>query len=80
MCELTKGIPTELSVRETESKAKSSNTRLIVECRQGPLLHGDSHFGGYIMPIIQAANLMREISYNAQIHRLQEERDGETRD
>ena len=40
-------------------------------------MSGDGQCGGdYIVAIVQAANLMREISYNAQINRLQEERDG----
>jgi hypothetical protein len=75
MCEVAKSIPTELAAKGT--KSKNGNERIVVECRQGPLMAGDGRCGGnYITAIVQAANLMREISYNAQINRLQEERDG----
>ena len=75
LCEVAKSLPTELAAKGT--KSKNGNERIVVECKQGPLMSGDGQCGGdYIVAIVQAANLMREISYNAQINRLQEERDG----
>jgi len=71
LVELAKNIPTELLVRESES-GKS----IVVECRHGNLMSGNLGQASAIIAIIQAAKIIREISYNAQIHRLQQERDG----
>jgi hypothetical protein len=74
MGEAVKNIPTELVAKETESA--KGNKGILVECRHGPLMRADEHNGSQVVAIVRAANLMREIYYNAEINRLQEERDG----
>ena len=74
MCEITKDIPAELAAKA--KKSDKGNERIVCECKYGPLMTGDAHGGDHILAIVQAANLLREISYTAQINRLQEERDG----
>lgn len=74
MCEAAKSIPTELVAKETESA--KGNKGILVECRNGPLMRADEHVGMAVVAIVRAANIMREIYYNAEINRLQAERDG----
>jgi integrase len=52
MCEVAKSIPTELAAKGT--KSKNGNERIVVECRQGPLMAGDGRCGGnYITAIVR---------------------------
>lgn len=75
LCEVAKALPTELVAKGT--KSKNGKEMIVVECKQGTLISTYSAcIGDDLVAIVRAANLMREISYNAQIVRLQEERDG----
>ena len=73
MCEVAKSIPTQLTAKSHVTKR--GNEIIDVDCSHGTLMSGVD-VGDYIVAIVQAANLIRVISYNAQINRLQEERDG----
>lgn len=77
LCELAKRIPVELAARS--KKTKRGNEYVDLETRRGAVATVDAELGGeLIVSMVQAAKLMREISYHAQIVRLQEERAGET--
>lgn len=73
LAEAAKNIPQSLSAKQSVSK--NGNETIVVECHQGQLMRsgGDGH--EMIVAIVHAANLAREIYYNAEIIRLQEERD-----
>jgi hypothetical protein len=70
---IIKRLPSELSCNET-----TSGKSVSMDCREGTLCHFSNEHGDVALAIAQLSMLMREVWYNSEINRLQEERDGLT--
>ena len=74
ICKAAKYLPPGLEAKESTSK--KGNTVISVNCERGTLATISNCKPEMIVSIIQAANLLRELSYDLQIKKLQYEREG----
>lgn len=70
--EIIKKLPANMSCQDSES-GKS----VQLNCKGGTICHFQSSHGDIAVALAQLSNLMREVWYNAEIARLENERDGE---